>query len=145
MLVVPKIDLTLTFKKENPPKNYRFVKNQQIDIPKNVFSYLEDMYPGSFKKIVPLVSTIDGCIEKIETKGIDGEDNLLDLLLSTEKKDNIEELIENALKNNVIIKQGPWYKFKDKMYKGILKVKEDLEKDKDLVIYLKENLKTFSE
>ena len=126
MLVVPKIDLTLTFKKENPPKNYRFVKNQQIDIPKNVFSYLEDMYPGSFKKIVPILfSSI--------------------LLLSTEKKDNIEELIENALKNNVIIKQGPWYKFKDKMYKGILKVKEDLEKDKDLVIYLKENLKTFSE
>jgi pantothenate kinase len=145
VLVVPKIDLALTFKKENPPKNYRFTKDKQIDIPQNVFSYLEDMYPGSFKKIVPLVSTIDGCFETLETKEIDGKDNLLNLLLSTEKEDSIEELIEKALKGDIIVKQGPWYKFKDKMYKGILKVKEDLEKNKDLVNYLKENLKTFSE
>lgn len=116
------MNLTLNFKPEQ--KIYRFINNVPIEISDKVALYLEANYNGSFLSVI-------NHVEETKTIPIENE-NLLFSLMKEEKID-VKKIIEKAIEKNIIIKQGMWYKVEGHSCKGIVKVKELLEKDESIL------------
>ena len=58
--VIPNRDLSLNFKPEDTI--YKFVEGKSAEITELAFDYLGKMYPNTFKRVVPIVNTIENKI-----------------------------------------------------------------------------------
>lgn len=132
MKIIPKINLILNFKPEN--KTYRFVKDKQIDITDLASRYLQIKYPNSFIREVNMEESSIPMMKEDIVK----EENVLNSLVQIEdrheeEKANIKKIIEKAIEQGIIIKQGVYYKVETEVCKTLRKVKELLESDKEIL------------
>ena len=145
MLVLPKINLSLNFKKTQ--KNYKFIVDKPIEVTEEVYEYLSKNYNNKFLKICPIVNTVTNIFEdsrnNLENSVIKDNNDILNQLVDFQnesKQADIKIIIEKAIEQNVIVKNGAYYKIEDQMCKGLNKVKSLLEKDTELLNKVSEKI-----
>lgn len=128
MEIKSKINLSLVWKKTNIA--YKFLKNNNYNVPEDVANYLISSYKDGFEtlkmKIVqaPIVSSVSN--QKIE---LEAEQNGLYELIEMDTK----QVIEKALEKQVIIKKGIWFFFENEIVsKGINNLLKKLQEEQDL-------------
>ena len=128
MEIKSKINLSLVWKKTNIA--YKFLKNNNYNVPEDVANYLISSYKDGFEtlkmKIVqaPIVSSVSS--QKIE---LETEQNGLYELIEIDRK----QVIEKALEKQVIVKKGIWFFFENEIIsKGINNLLKKLEEEQDL-------------
>jgi len=145
VLVLPKINLSLNFKKTQ--KNYKFIVDKPIEVTEEVYEYLSKNYNNKFLKICPIVNTVTNIFEdsrnNLENSVIKDNNDILNQLVDFQnesKQADIKIIIEKAIEQNVIVKNGAYYKIEDQMCKGLNKVKSLLEKDTELLNKVSEKI-----
>jgi len=142
VIILPDMNLALNFKPEN--KTYRFIKGKSIEVSELVAKYLKEKYPNSFKKILPVINTVNNTMDCEENNVVEKKEhdvNILDQLIEIENRsgnknleeENLKNIIKKAIGLNIIAKQGTKYKVGEKICKGLPNLKKYLEGKKEVV------------
>lgn len=141
MIIIPLKNLSLSWKPTSTV--YHLRNGVEIDVPEDALEYLSKVHPGKFTiktidevNIEQLIDVKKQLELQVEQKKTD-ENPLFNLL--EENKDvmniDVKDVITKAIEKKVILREGIWYTYNnEKIGRGISKLKEALEKNKELLL-----------